>query len=470
MEGFFLLTWNDYKTWLSDILVSTPSHLAPPKPWQFRTDSRTVATNDWFVPLKGQNVDGHSFIGDILSKGATGFLCDVSHFGKLSDAEKKRALVVKDCLAGYQAIGRGWRLTLKDLKLIAVTGSSGKTTTRELTTAILKKAGAAYQPTKNFNNELGVPISLCQLLPEHRYACLEFGARHVGDIAFLNHLGCPDIAAVLNIGTAHVGEFGGIENLAKAKLEMVTTSDPKTICVGNWDDERIRKGFQGLARKKLSFGHAKDADVRIVGVEWLKNGGMEIRLESPIGSFPLELSVAHEAYPINVAAAACMSIAAGIDRATIQEALKSFSGLEGRYQLHRLKDFLVIDDAYNANPDSMELGLRSVKKSFPGRELVLILGDMRELGPISEQAHENIGKICGSELTPEQLITVGPLSQGYVIGATKAGFPKERTYHYKNVEELIVELAKFKKKDRVYYLKASNGIGLKKAFDRLLSY
>ncbi len=469
-EGFFLLTWNDYKTWLSDNLVRLPSDELPPKPGQFKIDSRAIESNDWFVPLKGQNVDGHSFIADVLHKGAAGFLCEADCYETLSAPQKKKALVVKDCLAAFQAIGRGWRHSLKDIKLLAVTGSSGKTTTRELTTAILKKAGPSYQPTRNFNNELGVPISLCQLQREHRYACLEFGARHVGDIAFLNELGSPNIAAVLNIGTAHVGEFGGIENLTKAKLEMVTTSNPKAICVGNWDDERIRKGFANLTRTKLFFGHAKEADIRIEKVLWLESGGMEIQLKTPIGNFPIELSVAHEAYPINIAAAVAMSIAAGIQQTTIQEALRSFSGLDGRYRLHRLDDTIVIDDVYNANPDSMELGLRSLKKSFPEKKLILILGDMRELGVISEQAHENIGKICASQIAPEQLVSVGPMSEGYIAGATKAGFPLERTYHYKNVEELIVELDKFKKNDRVFYLKASNGIGLKKALDRLLSH
>lgn len=470
MEGFFLLTWNEYRTWLKDVLVVEPTKLAPPKPGQLKTDSRSIATNDWFIPLKGQNVDGHAFISDVLAKGAAGFLCEEAFFSQLTDAQKEKALVVKNNLAALQAIGRGWRLSLKDLLLLAVTGSSGKTTTRELTTAILKAAGNAYQPTKNFNNELGVPLSLCQLTPEHRYACLEFGARHVGDIAFLNHLGAPNISAVLNIGTAHVGEFGGLENLTRAKLEMVTTSDPKTICVGNWDDKSIRKGFQTLRRKKLTFGFAPEADVRIESVRWLDHGGMEIKLHSPIGAFPIELSVAHEAYPINVAAAACMSIAAGLGESAIQEGLKNFLGLDGRYKLHRLKDRIVVDDVYNANPDSMLLGLRSLKKAFPKQKLTLVLGDMLELGEAAEQAHENIGEICASEIYPEQLLAVGPLSTAYCRGAIKAGLKQERTYHYKNVEELIVDLDKFKKNDHVYYLKASNGIGLKKVLERLLSH
>lgn len=470
MEGFVLLTWNEYRTWLADVLVNAPNKLPPPKPWQFKTDSRSIETNDWFVPLKGQNVDGHSFISEVLTKGAAGFLCDEHFFSQLKESEKEKALVVKDTLAAFQAIGRGWRLSLQNLKLLAVTGSSGKTTTRELTTFILKAAGNAYQPTRNFNNELGVPISLCQLRPEHQFACLEFGARHVGDIAFLNHLGSPNIAAVLNIGTAHVGEFGGIDNLTQAKLEMVTTSDPKALCIGNWDDERIRKGFQTLDRKKLTFGFAKDADVRVESVRWLDGGGMEIKLQSPIGAFPIELSVAHEAYPINIAAAACMCIAAGIGKATIQEGLKNFTGLDGRYKLHRLKNMVVVDDVYNANPDSMILGLRSLKKAFPQKKLTLILGDMLELGNLSDQAHENIGEICGSEIQPEELIAVGSLSTAYGQGAIKAGLKQERTYHYKNVEELIVDLEKFKKHDHVYYLKASNGIGLKKVLERLLSY
>lgn len=470
MEGFFLLTWHDYQTWLGDVLVNAPSTLVPPLPSQFKTDSRNIAADDWFIPLKGQNVDGHTFISDVLAKGAVGFFCEESFFPHLSESQKKRALVVTDNLGAFQSIGRGWRLSLKNLRLLAVTGSSGKTTTRELTTAILKAAGHAYQPTANFNNEIGVPISLCQLRPEHQFACLEFGARHVGDIAFLNHLGSPNVGAVLNIGTAHVGEFGGIENLARAKLEMVTTSDAKAICVGNWDDERIRNGFQTLNRKKLSFGFAKDADVRVESVIWLDNGGMEIKMNSPAGTFSIELAVAHEAYPINVAAAACMSIAIGIDKQTIQKGLKSFAGLDGRYKLHRLNNRVVVDDVYNANPDSMLLGLRSLKKAFPQKKLVLILGDMLELGQQAAQAHEFIGTICGTEIHPEQLMAVGPLSTAYCEGATKAGLKQERTYHYNNVEELIVDLDKFKKTDHVYYLKASNGIGLKKVLERLLSY
>lgn len=463
-------TWKDYESWLSDNFVEWGDRIAAaPLPRAIQTDSRHIATGQWFLPLKGERFDGHAFIAEAMAKGALGFFYQAGSQDSLPRTLLAQGVAVRDTLAAYQAIGRGWRETFPALRLVALTGSSGKTTTREMTTCALEAVGPCLRIQQNFNNEIGVPISLCQLSSEHRFACFEFGARHVGDIRFLNSLARPNVCALLNIGSAHVGEFGGPEKLRQAKMEMLVDAAPGATLVVPADDTRALAAARELGRPLISFGETKGADVRVENVRWLDNGGMEIAFHYAGATFSLRLGCAHDRYPINAAAACAMTLAAGGSMAAAIQGLSQFTGVKGRFVVHRTGGKTIIDDTYNANPESMRAGLQSLKRAFLSDSRVIILGDMLELGENAPSEHERIGEFCAREVKPAALIAVGELSPAYLEGAKRVGLSAERMKHYHSAQTLISDLNAIRGLGDIFYLKGSNGIRLSQVLNALLT-
>ena len=381
-----MATWNEYYNWLGDACLSKSQPLAEVLPDKFVTDTRAITKGDFFVPLVGETFNGHDFIDSAVESGAAGFFYEGRYSDKISEASLPFGIEVTDTLVAFQKIAQGYRKTLTNLTLIAITGSNGKTTVKEILNHILQTAGPAYATFGSFNNEIGVPKSLLQIKPEHKFAALEFGARKECDIEFLVQMANPNIGSVLNAGGAHIETFGDEKTLLKTKTEMATSSSLDMTFIYPKEDRRIDKIAQTFKRSNLSFG-INDGDITVINSSFIENGKMTLSFRTPQGDLSVVMGCCHETLPINCAAAVAMALAAGIKPDIIKKGLELFQGVSGRFQVMRLKNLTLVDDAYNANPQSMRAGLGSLKKSFAKDRFTLILGDMLEVGPQTKQEH-----------------------------------------------------------------------------------
>lgn len=463
------MIWNQYQLWLKDVLVSKwhEPAFAPPEPNSFSTDSRIIKRGDFFVPLAGETFDGHKFVAQSLEKGAVGFFYATQSKHLVPEALFSKGIEVVDTLKALQHIATGWREEVGLNKLIALTGSVGKTTTKEMLLTILRAHGPTMASVGSFNNEIGVPLTLLRLIKEHKTAALEFGARHQGDIKFLTELARPNIVALLNVKKVHISEFKNIETIYETKSEIFRNSGPDTILVAYHDDEKILKLAQATKKKLISFGNHQDSTVQIKDAVWNRQGSMSINLVIKKVPVLFQLPSSHESYPINLAAACALAYAAGVEVSTMTKSLADFSGADGRFQTINTGKLLVIDDSYNANPESMAAGIRTCKKLYPDKKTIAILGDMKELGDDSAKMHLAIGALCFKEMDPDLLITVGKDGEKIAEGATKAGLRKDKILCFGDVNEVTRLPDKIFLKRELIFLKASHSMEFRKIVEAL---
>lgn len=464
-----MLTWDNYRVWLGDQWrCETMPKIDPPLLSAISTDSRTIKPGNWFLPLSGPNFDGHDFIKETITKGAAGFFFSRATQSKIDPQLIHYGVAVSDPLTAFQKAASGWRSTLTNLCIFALTGSSGKTTTKEMLTCILKKAGKTLANQASFNNEIGVPKTIAMLAQDDQFAAIEMGARHTGNIKFLCELVRPNIAALLNVGSAHIGEFGSFENLLNTKLEIFRNSPEKTICISPMDDLRIFEAARSTGKKIISFGYSSKSDIQIIKSDWNSNGSMDLIFRTPFGQIETFLPFAHQAYPINAAAACAMAVAGGIGAQAITEGLSSFTGTKGRFQIFRKENHFIIDDTYNANPESMRAGLQTLSRLFTSLKKIVILGDMLELGDRSSSEHKIIGEFCATIVKPEFIFAIGKHAEHISSGANSAGFPKQSISVFENVSEFLEEMPNLFELGDVIYAKASNSLKLSRIIEALI--
>jgi UDP-N-acetylmuramoyl-tripeptide--D-alanyl-D-alanine ligase len=360
-------------------------------------DTRLIEPGNLFVALPGERVDGHTFLDAAARAGAAAALVarPVNH--------ELPQVRVDDVLKAMGRIGAGWR-DRQDLTVIGVTGSNGKTTVKEMITTILSAQAPTLASEGNYNNEIGLPLTLARLSPDHRYAVLEMGASHPGDIRYLAELARPDIGLVTNAAPAHLEGFGSLEGVARTKGEMFQALPDNGMAVINADD-RFFSLWQKLAGhcRQLSFGLGHSADVRGCMV----NGSAEVHTSA--GTLQLSLGLPGRHNLMNALAALAVASHAGLDLQAATAALSSMRSLPGRLNLHRdAAGWCLIDDTYNANPASLYAGLQ-VLAELQG-EAWLVLGDMAELGPDSDKLHAEMGQ-AASDLGVRRLFAVGTASR-----------------------------------------------------------
>lgn len=460
-------TWNDYKTWLGNLLLSKlPDHKAPPAVTHWGTDSRSISSATWFIPIKGETFDGHDFINKAMEDGAAGFMYQEGTQPKFDAKHLGSGLMVTDTLDAYQHLASGWRQTLSGTVIAGITGSVGKTTTKEMIACIFRKAGRCFSTTGSFNNEIGVPKSLLQIAADDKFAILEFGAKRLGDIRFLSNLAKPDVAVLLNVGVAHLGIFGSLQNLRKTKTEIFSDSSSTATLVANHDDPEILAAARSTGKKMLTFGHHQDATVALQSVKMAAERGiteLEIKFNSIL--FTVVLKSCHNAFPVNAAAALATGVAAGISLETAIAGLQDFQPIAGRYRILKGKQLIGIDDTYNANPESMKAGLTSVFSQFAGKKIALMLGDMLELGDDGPNMHEEIGCFL-RQFNFAKLVTVGKDAQLIRKGLGDC-LPAGCSLSFQNVSDAIGQADSIVAGAEVLFVKGSNGIGLSNFFSHL---
>jgi len=388
------------------------------------TDSRNLPAGCLFVALKGPRFDGHRFVAQALQQGAAAVMVDAG--AELSVAP---ALVVDNTLL---ALGRlaAWHRQRMPAKVAAITGSNGKTTVKEMLAAILAvEVGedAVLATAGNFNNDIGMPLTLLKLAPEHRYAAIEMGMNHPGELSYLTQIARPDVALVNNALRAHLEGLGSVEAVARAKGEIYAGLQDEGIALINADDPHasLWRELAG-ARRVMSFGFAENADVRI------EAANVELCLQTPSGPITAKLQVPGEHNLRNAAAAATLALALGVSIDAIQRGLSDYSGVKGRLQLHPcILGATLIDDTYNANPDSV-LAAIQVLAARPGKR-ILVLGDMGELGPDAAELHREVGARA-SAAGVDRLLCMGEMTLH-----TAAAFG-DHAMHFERIEELLAEI------------------------------
>ena len=370
-------------------------------------DTRTLQPGALYVALQGQNFDGHDFVDAAQRQGAAAAMVHrpVTH--------SLPTLQVDDTRLALGRLAAAWR-ALYDIPVVAVTGSNGKTTVKEMVAAILAQRGEVLATEGNLNNDIGVPLTLLRLRDSHYCAVIEMGANHPGEIAYVARLARPTVGVVTNAGAAHLEGFGTLEGVARAKGELFQALDEDGVAVLNADDRFADLWAELIgARRTLRFGESQTAEVSVMsGTERMEVGDAlttHFTLHTPDGDLPVSLQLCGHHNVINACAAAAAALAAGAGSEDIQQGLAGLQAVKGRLQLKLAAPGLrVLDDTYNANPTSLRAALQ-VLALAPGRK-ILVLGDMGELGTGAEEMHGEMGEAARSSGV-EQLFTVGELSR-----------------------------------------------------------
>jgi UDP-N-acetylmuramoyl-tripeptide--D-alanyl-D-alanine ligase len=398
-------------------------------------DSRRVTPGALFVALPGAHTDGHQFAGAAAAAGAVAVLgsrpvpelptlvvraatdADADADGDANgDGDGTAVLAALAALAAHVAS----RLIADGLTVIGVTGSSGKTSTKDLIAAVLRRAGTVIAPPESFNNELGHPYTVLRAGPDTDYLVLELSARGVGHIASLAATARPRIGAVLNVGSAHLGEFGSREAIATAKGELVEALPPAAeggIAILNGDDPLVAAMASRTAAAVVLTGVGPDATVRAEDVTANPAAQASFLLVTPEGSAPVGLRLVGAHQVANALAAAAVGRAVGLDVATVAAALSDAEpASKWRMAVSQLAGGVtLINDAYNANPESMRAALQALSEIGAGRRRWAVLGEMAELGPVAPQAHREIGRLAAD--SGAMVIAVGDAARGIQDGA-----------------------------------------------------
>ncbi|HUT76657.1 MAG TPA: UDP-N-acetylmuramoyl-tripeptide--D-alanyl-D-alanine ligase, partial [Polyangia bacterium] len=383
-------------------------------------DSREDCAGALFVALRGERFDGHDFVGEAARRGAVAAVVE----REPALATGLALIRVDNALAALQRLGAARRAEFGGT-VAAITGSSGKTTTRSLLASILGVAGPTHQPRGNFNNHIGLPLTLLGLHAGQRFAVLELGCSGFGEIAALTALARPDLGLVTNVGPAHLEQLGDLDGVARAKGELLAGLAPGAVALFNADDPRVLR-MPTAARRRVTWGRGATAEVRLVDREPRGASGQRLVLE--VFAQPLELLLpligSHNA--INAVAAAAAAFALGQTAGQVAEGLSLAARTAGRLDPRPGRcDALILDDTYNANPASVRAALGALAELAGRGEAVVVLGDMLELGDHGEREHRDIGGVVAA-LEPALLVTMGLLGAEIGRGAAAAGLEPAR--------------------------------------------
>ncbi|MGK7947248.1 MAG: UDP-N-acetylmuramoyl-tripeptide--D-alanyl-D-alanine ligase [Xenococcaceae cyanobacterium] len=415
------------------------------------TDTRSLQPGEIFVALQGENFDGHDFVKTAVEKGASALV--VSR--ELNLNKDIPQFIVADTLRAYQQIAHWWRDRL-DIPIIGITGSVGKTTTKELIAAVLGTQGKVLKTQANYNNEIGLPKTLLQIDSEHNYAVVEMAMRAAGEIALLTDIARPTIGVITNVGTAHIGRLGSEEAIARAKCELLAHMPQSSVAILNYDNQRLldtaAEVWQG---KTITYGlSGGDIQGEIIENNILRVAGKDL---------PLPLPGRHNAS--NYLAAIAVARVLGIDITQFTQGLKVElpKGRSGRYLLPN--DIVILDETYNAGLESTIAAVELLKQT-PGKRHLAVLGTMKELGERSTQLHYRVGEKV-KELNIDRLFVLvdEPATEAIITAA--AGI---NTESFSDRDTLVKRLSEIVQPGDRFLFKASNSVGLNKVVEQFCNY
>ena len=427
-------------------------------------DTRTLAPGALYIALRGERLDGHTFVGHAIGGGATGAVVSRVPDTPVGDAA---LILVDDTLAALQRLARHVRRQ-SGARVIAITGSAGKTTTKEVTADLLATKFRVFRNRGNLNNHVGLPLSLLELRDGPDIAVVELGMNHAGEIRALVAIAEPDVRVWTNVGDAHIGAFHTREAIAAAKAEILEGASPSTLVVANADDPLVMQAVRGSLGRPLTFGESPEADIRAGRVVDRGFDGTEADVHTPFGQVALRVPLAGRANLSNVLAAMTVALDAGIALDTMAARIRALRPVARRGEVVALsRGVRLVDDSYNASPAATRQALRSLAATAtPGRR-VAVLGEMLELGDRARDLHDACGRTA-ADAGVDVLVAVGGAdAEGLIAGARAGGLRDSQLLRFADSRQAAAAIAGLVRDDDLVLVKGSRGTRMDLVADRL---
>lgn len=422
-------------------------------------DTRTINKKNLFVPIIGEKLDGHRFISQAFNKGAVASIIDITHEMPLLD---KPYVIVDDSTAAYKNLATNYRESLKDITIIGITGSNGKTSIKDILASVLRKQFNTKKTVGNLNNQIGVPKTLLTLSKNTKFGIIEMGTDGFGQISNLTKMAKPHIAIISNIGDSHLQDLGTKDNIARAKFEILEGLDESGVFIYNSDDEVLNKIIKeyDIKQKVITFGFNKDADYRleilnsnITGSEFLCNG--EKFRVNLMGEFQVH----------NAAPAIIIAKHYGLTNEEINEGLMVQDRSAMRNELIECDGFDILNDSYKSNPQSLKEAFNTMSLLTGYSKKIAIIGDMLELGENEKELHKEAGRNIDPKAV-DYLLLLGDLSN-YTLEGALENFPRNRVYHFTSKEDLVDEAKYLITKGTLALVKGSRGLRMEEIVESL---
>lgn len=430
----------------------------------FCTDTRKIQKDDVYIGLKGEKFNGNEYYKEALKKGAKVAIVSGIDITKevLEELKDKTIIEVKDSLIAFGDIA-AFKRCLYNIPVVQITGSVGKTSTRDIVANVIRTQYKTLQTEGNFNNAVGLPTTVLKL-KDHEALVVESGMNHFGEISYLGKIAKPTIAVITNIGTAHIGNLGSRENILKAKLEILENLKPDGFIVINNDNDLLHKwNMEDNKYKKYTFGIEEKSDVMAYNIE-IREDYSKYNVIINNKEYTVKVPVSGKHFVYNSLCAIAVGNLMHIAPENIIKGIETFKLTKNRMEICKIKeDITVINDAYNASYDSMKAAIEYLKE-IPGNRKIAVLGDMFELGDYGEEMHRKVGEEVAKNKV-DILITVGDLSKYIAKEAEKVGMPKENIIVLNSNKEAVEYLNKVLKTNDVVLLKASHGMNFEEIFN-----
>jgi len=425
-------------------------------------DSRSLNVGEAFFAIRGHRLDGHGFLADAAVRGAA---CMVVHALPDDVPANVPLVLVEDTT---HALGRlaAWHRGRFAIPVVAVTGSNGKTTTKELAAGVLATRWNVLKPERSFNNQWGLPLTLLQLAPEHQAAMLEIGSNAPGEVAALAALAAPTVGIVTTVAAVHTEFLGSLDGVREEKAGLVRALTADGVAVLNADDPRVAGMARDTRARVVTYGRGGTAAVRAVGEPVDDERGLRFTLEAGGARQEVTLGLAGRHNVINALAAAAAGVALGIPLADVARGLAAVRPVAGRCVWRQAGAVSILDDTYNASPVSVRAALDTVGAHRRGRRVIVVLGDMLELGAITDDTHREVGRAVAA-LPADEFVGVGRAMQAAVEAAKEAGLTEAR--HLTTFEDTVAHLLKRLTAGDLVLVKGSRGMRMERVVDALVA-
>ena len=432
-------------------------------------DTRTVAPGALFIAIVGEKHDAHAFLEKAIAAGAAGLLVERDHPALCTLAAEGIVLIgVDDTTQALADLAAGHRALFEGI-VVAITGSNGKTTTKEMCAAILSQRANCLKNEGNLNNQFGLPLTLLRREPSHQVAVVELGMNHRGEIAALTAIAKPDVAVITNVGTAHIEFLGTQDEIATEKGDLIADLPPEATAVLNADDSRVAAQAERTRARVLRFGRTADADVRALNVAAGEDGSLWFEISCAQGAREVAVAGLGEATLSNALAASAAALAAGASLDDVVAGLRRYQPVAGRLTRIDLPgDVVVIDDTYNANPQSMENALRTLA-DLPRARHIAVLGAMGELGKTASDAHVALGRLA-AQLELHTVFAVGKGAAGIAAGALEKGMPPSSVFASDSCAEASAKLIEMLAAGDGVLVKGSRSARMERVVEALIEH
>ncbi|MED4012976.1 UDP-N-acetylmuramoyl-tripeptide--D-alanyl-D-alanine ligase [Priestia aryabhattai] len=424
-------------------------------------DTRTIQQGNLYIPIKGERFNGHVFVDKAIENGAVATLWNKDEENPPTDIS---VILVDDTLEALQQLAKSYRHEL-DIKVVGITGSNGKTTAKDMVKAVLDTTYRVLKTDGNFNNHIGMPLTILRLDETHDIAVLEMGMSSRGEIEFLSNLAEPDVAIITNIGESHLQDLGSRDGIAEAKLEITSGLSPTGQLVYNGDEPLLTSRVVNPAFETVTFGSSEQNDLYPSAISAEELGTTFTVSRETTYSFFIPVLGKHNVH--NALSAIAVGHYFGLDNETIAKGLKELKLTNMRMELVKRTDGLTfINDAYNASPTSVKAAITLMHDLEGYKQKILVLGDMLELGDQEKEFHKEVGEFIQAEKI-DYVLTYGPLSVEIEQGA-KNNFAEDKVIHFEEKDELVEKLTAITTREDVVLVKASRGMKLEEVISKMM--